>query len=46
MALGRLMVTTRMEGEGYERMNVGVSGGRVARGEMGLEGAILERGLD
>jgi hypothetical protein len=46
IAWGRLMATTRMKGEGYERMNVGVGGGGVARGEMGLEGAILERGLD
>jgi hypothetical protein len=35
MALVRLMVTTRMAGEGYERRKLGVGGGGEARGSIG-----------
>jgi len=41
MALGRLMVTTRIKGEGYERRNVGVGGGGVASEVRGFEYDIL-----
>jgi hypothetical protein len=44
MAWGRLMVTTRMAGAGYERMKVGVGGGGVAKAERGVEGDIFVEG--